>query len=452
MTWSKIGPGSYQRPIGENELFIKLVGDPGHALSREHWAINSIANFQPTGALAQEDLPFLFLQAWKSLRFDHPSISAYVLNDKTLAYDVPDSAALDKWASETFHVITDKTADEAITSLKPSPYATLTYLPKTNELLGHTAHWRTDGIGVLILLDHFLSLVTNPSLPKPSTLPWGQESSRLAPSVEEAANMPLHPSPADEALGQKCVETFYAAAGAVGIKYSGTTDTPPAGTRSARLHLSEAETTAMVQACKNRDLSVTAAVHAAVASANYAMATKENVGKHYTSTVRFSLRPYLPLPFSGPEYASGLYTTGWMKAVPATASWGEKAQAYQEEYRRGLSNDYISAHREYARRLGALIRDMPQGGEPPSDVDISSIGVAEKLIARDKGTSERGVRVKKVSVGVEILTRQSVCFVWTFREKLFLNVVYNESFHEQVEMEQFARTVKEILQRELDFN
>lgn len=34
------------------------------------------------------------------------------------------------------------------------------------------------------------------------------------------------------------------------------------------------------------------------------------------------------------------------------------------------------------------------------------------------------VEVQDVSVGVETLTRQCVCFVWTFRDQINLNVVY----------------------------
>lgn len=451
MSWSKVAEGKYRRPIGENETFIKLIGDAGHALSREHWAINSTATFAPSGTLAEEDLSALFVRAWKTLRFEQPSIAVYVSDDDNLAYDVPDDAAtLDRWASETFRIVPDKSAEELISGFKPSPYATLTYLPMTNELMGHTAHWRTDGIGVLLLLDAFLALVTKPSLSDPSQLSWGKEPPRLAPSVEEAASIPVQGSPEDKALGQKYVETFSAIAGAVGIKYHGNADTIPGGTRSAFAQLSVAETKAVIQACKTNNITVTAAVHAALAGANYAMAASEDRGKHYTSTIRFSLRPYLPVPYSGPEYASGLYTTGWMKAVAATASWKERAQSYQDDYQKGISSQYISAHREYARGLSALLRNIPQGGDPPaSDVDISSLGVIEKLIRREFGTTERGVQISRVSVGVEILTRQSTCFVWTFRDQLFLNAVFNESFHTRDEMEELVGIVKRDLIKEL---
>ena len=449
MPWTEVAPGRFQRAIGENELFIKLVGDPGHPLGREHWAINSIASFTPTGSLMKEDLPSLFLKAWKILRFHHPSIAVQAIDDKSLIYAVPDTAALDQWATETFHVVENKTADDLIPNIKPSFYAALTYLPKSNEILGHTAHWRTDGVGVLLLIDAFFDLVTGPALSDPNTLIWGQETARLAPPIEDAANIPIAPTDVIKNLGQKYLETFYQAAGAVGIPYKGEAVTLPGGTRSSRFVFSTSETNFVVSQCKAQGFSVTSAVHASIAATNHALASVDNKDKHYTSTVRFSLRPYLPKPYSTPAYASGLYTTGWMKTVPASASWTENAKAYNDEYRKGLNKEFIDSHREYALGLCNLIRNMPQPQDPPSDVDISSIGIAESLIERVKGTHDRGVEVQSVSVGVEILTRPCVCFVWTFRDRLNLNLVYNESFHDETDTALFIQTLKGIMLKEL---
>lgn len=449
MPWSEVAPGRFQRAIGENELFIKLIGDPGHPVGREHWAINSTASFTLTGSLTKEDLPSLFLKAWKTLRFYHPSIAVQAIDDNSLIYTVPDTAALDQWATETFHVVEDKTADDLIPDIKPGLYATLTYLPKSNEILGHTAHWRTDGVGILLLIDAFFDHVTGPALPDPNTLIWGQETARLAPPIEDAANVPIKPTDVITTRSQKYLETFNQAAGAVGIPYKGEAVTLPGGTRSSRFVFSTSESNFVVSQCKAKGFSVTSAVHASIAATNHALASADNKDKHYTSTVRFSLRTYLPKPYSTPAYASGLYTTGWMKTVPASASWTDNAKAYNGEYRKGLNKEFIDSHREFALGLCNLIRNMPQPQVPPSDVDISSVGVAESLIERVKGTQDRGVEIQSVSVGVEILTRQCVCFVWTFRDRLNLNLVYNESFHDENDTASFLQKLKEILLKEL---
>ena len=75
MPWSEVSPESFHRDIGEKELFVKLVGDPGHNIGRERWAINSTAGFAFTGSLKKEDLPSLFLKTWKIFCFNHPDIA-----------------------------------------------------------------------------------------------------------------------------------------------------------------------------------------------------------------------------------------------------------------------------------------------------------------------------------------------------------------------------------------
>ena len=63
MPWSEVAPRTFERAVGENELFIKLIGKSGHTLGREHWAINSIASFKILGSLQNEDLSILFLNS-----------------------------------------------------------------------------------------------------------------------------------------------------------------------------------------------------------------------------------------------------------------------------------------------------------------------------------------------------------------------------------------------------
>lgn len=68
--------------------------------------------------------------------------------------------------------------------------------------------------------------------------------------------------------------------------------------------------------------------------------------------------------------------------------------------------------------------------------------MAEKLIRQFYDTPKAGFDVKAVSVGVEILSRQAVTFVWMFRGRLNLSAVYNESFHSVNQMDLFISEVK----------
>ncbi|KAI1179816.1 hypothetical protein F4777DRAFT_532110 [Nemania sp. FL0916] len=416
--------------------------------------------------MASADLASHFRRAWAHLRFQHPSLAAEGDSDnKNFIYTVPaDGDALDAWVSQTFRVATDAhSSADVIATFQPTPYAKLVYVPRSGELVGHTSHWRSDGIGVMLLLDAFLSIASQPSpLADPASLPWGSEVERLAPSIEDAAAIPKDSTPTLKERGAAVLATFSHAVGTVGISLAGAgvteTETVPRGTRSAPLVFDPTTTEKIVAACKARGVSVTAAVHASVAGANYALADDDDDDaarhKHYASTIRFALRPYLPEPYSTPAYAAALFTTGWMKRVEAGSSWAERLGQYQAEYRKGISREFLDAHREYAAQLGDMVRNMPStpgGGDPPSDVDISSIGVAEKLIRQSYGTPDTaGFDVTAVSVGVEILSRQAVTFVWTFRGRLNLSAVYNESFHSADQMNRFVHEVEKQLLDGLD--
>lgn len=453
MLWQETDQkGVFSRPIGENETYIKMVGDAGLPLNREHWAINSAAAIEPVGSFASADLEGLFRRAWARLRFQHPSLAAEVgPDDKSLIYTVPDAALLEEWVSKTFSVSDAESSADVIPTFQPSPYAKLVYIPKSGELLGHTTHWRTDGLGVMLLLDALLTIASQSSPPAdPATLAWGTETKRLAPAIEDAAAIPAESTPELRERGSALVSTFGHVPGTVGIPCLGDKATVPAGTKAAKLVLDAATTARIVEACKARGVSVTAACHASVAGANYALAgdAEEDRRRHYTSTVRFALRPYLPEPHSTPASATGLYTTGWMVRVEPGASWEDRLRVYRDEYQKGITREFLDSHREYAAQLGELIASLSKGDSideaqaPPSNVDISSIGIAEKLIQRAYGTPEAGFEVKGVSVGVEILSQQSVTFVWTFRDQLNFSAVYNESFHSADQMNKFVEEVK----------
>lgn len=442
MPWTEISTGHFQRAIGENEILLKIIGDAGHALGHEHWAINADAAIEPKPT---RDQVKRFEKAWKTLRFHHPSIAA-VASESHINYEVPDAKSLNAWAAETFVVHEDGALENIAAEMKPSPLASLHIFPKTGEILLHTTHWRTDGIGVLHLLNELFKLAASRDLQEPASLAWGQEISRLAPSIEEAANVPTESNDKIKAEAAKWISTFSEVPGAVGIECSASPDTPPAGTRAIRSTLSEATTDAIVKACKSRTISVTSAVHAALASTNWAFAAEDEKSKHYTSTIRFTLRPYLPEPFRGPKYASGLYTSAYMHTIPVGRSFEENSQEINGLYRKGLNSDFLEAHRQYALYFGDMIRNAPADAPPPRDVDISSLGVIDRMVQPNHGDFE----VTGVNVGIELLTRQMEVLLWTFRGKLTFNLVYNEAFYEARTAVAFLEHLKQTLMQELD--
>jgi len=88
-------------------------------------------------------------------------------------------------------------------------YAKLVHIPQSGELLAHTSHRRSDGIGVLSLLDALLKIASELSpLAGPASFLWYTEVERLPPSIEDVAVVPKDLSAVLKGRGAAAISTF----------------------------------------------------------------------------------------------------------------------------------------------------------------------------------------------------------------------------------------------------
>jgi hypothetical protein len=413
-----------------------------------------------------------------------------------IEYTVPDVPSLEQWADETLFIISDPaiTVSALIADcIKPSPFVTGYFLAHTNQFVLHTAHWRTDGPGALQLLgalfDALASELTDSAAGKAlaTHLAWGEEPDRLPPSIEEALGLPVDPTPDITTATAACLATGRLVAGSVGLPYQA--DAVPGATRWIRHTFSSDESDAVLAACREYGLRPLAAVHASLAAANFAGAggsissvASPQTAKvpHYTSTMRFSLRPYLLSGFStssddlsrpNPALAvPSLYTGNYMTAIPAGCSWRDAAARYETLYSEGLSHEFLMARRQFAgealenlQRMAAV--KVPAGGgrgpPPRSEIDMSSVDNADEFIAplhsarnpNSGGEFEADtpvVHVESIGLGVECMAKETYLFFWVFRGRLELNLTYNKAFYEEDFMKRMLDVVKTSLAAGLD--
>ncbi|KAI0472604.1 hypothetical protein GGR56DRAFT_697109 [Xylariaceae sp. FL0804] len=421
MTWTETSKGRFQRRMGENEAMMKFLGDRGLPLGREHWSVTTTASFRTevpvrAGALASE-----LRRAWMALRFEHPSIAAVPDGDE-LIYVVPSASELAKWCEETFFILDDDpavTANQVVANIKPSPFVTAYYLPSYSRIILHTSHWRMDGYGALALLDD-----------DPAGLPWGNEVQRLAPSVEEALGQPEDASANIKKASGRFLGTGRLAIDSIGVECDREPGSGPQGTISESLYI-PAETSSLVDgACSRLGISQLAAVHASLAAVNRAGAPPEARGRHYTSTMRFTVRPYLPEPYSETsDWASALYTGGYMLADEAAQSWLDSARRYHAHYEQGLNPEFLASRSQYAIDALELFKNLPADGSVRSEIDISSVEDAELLVHPRYHNGGTIVDVLDVSLGVECLSPQLYLFHWMFRGCIGFQLIFNEACH-----------------------
>lgn len=438
--WNEASAGLHRRPMGENEQFISLIGDRSHAEGREQWSITARASFSldlesPQCQPGSIDWGLCLRNSWKLLRFQHPSIACRSTGGHELEYAVPNPESLIRWLDESYFVVTEPqvSASSLIATFKPHPYARLYYLAASSEVIIHTAHWRMDGYGAFQLLDALfdtVAVVLSSSNFEVTSPQWGEEVSRLVPSIEEILDLPLEASPEIETIAMEYLATARHLVGTVGLLQQGDIHTNPQGTRHVQVSFSEGDTKSLELACRNSGTSLYSAVHSAVAEVNFSQPESRDgpPGRHHTSTIRLNLRPHLPAPWNTPAVASGLYTGGYMFKVQAGRSLVERSKQYDAEYDSGVSETFLLARRRYARLALDIVRSTPSA-TMISNMDVSFIRDADQIVRARRETGLGILKVGSLGLGVETLTRQTYCFYWVFDGQLQLSLWYNESYY-----------------------
>ncbi|KAL6229928.1 hypothetical protein BDW75DRAFT_223985 [Aspergillus navahoensis] len=455
MPWAETTPGRWQRPIGENEAMIKMIGDQGQRFGKDTWTISVTAKIEVEAASDNLNVKQMLFNGWKALRFHHPSIASFSDDEvqNTVVYEVPDALALENWATESFVCIEkDEKPNDVVATLSPRRFTTLFYLPKYSTVILAISHWHTDGVGAMKLLSEYARCVVEvQGNPSSAQLPWGEEVHRLVPSVEEALDLPTTPDPDVERIARDYLKPL---GPPLPSPYKSGETVVPRGTRQTSLRLSRDETTDLESACSRLGLCIEAALHASVTATAYSICPDQD-DKLFISSLRQSLRPHLPTPLNGTAGAAGLYTSAYRVAVSASQSWLQNARQYDAEYRRGATPELLSSRRQYAlvmkEHLQKLARPPPtsaNGPPPPSGLDISWVPDVSALVQPVHMGVAGSLRIRHVVLAVDLLSRHIFVFGLIFDGRLELNVAYNEGYYEET----LAREVLDLTRRHLADN
>ncbi|QKX55323.1 uncharacterized protein TRUGW13939_02415 [Talaromyces rugulosus] len=456
-SWREVSKGHYERPLGANERFIKFVGDRAHIAGREQWSVSVVATLRFPDKISPADLKRSLQYAWRLFRFKHPSIASTVIddgNDAVVKYNVPDSKILDDWANETFFVIDDSatSAEDTISVMKPNEFLTGYFLSHRQEIIIHTAHWRTDGYGAIYLLDAFLHAIkTVLDNDGPPSVPWGEEVSRLVPSLETALQLPDSDPPEALVAAKQYISTQGLMKNSVGIHYLGDMETRPGGTRSVTMQIPKETTQTLEAACEAGNLELFAACHAALAKFHFSQPTKLSESERcYSSTIRLSMRPHLLPPYNDSAGACSIYTGGYRFQVSSSESFSHIAGRYLQEYKNGVTDSFIQSRRQFAMTILESLRGgMPIPNPPPSNIDISIVDDAERMISPILSTKNGPLEVLNINLGVETLTRQPYLFLWKFSGQLNLALWYNEAYQDAGIASEALRSISHVLGAEL---
>ena len=97
----------------------------------------------------------------------------------------------------------------------------------------------------------------------------------------------------------------------------------------------------------------------------------------------------------------------------------------------------------YVRKVCALFTEPPPPDTiPPTEPALNSLGIIDRFLDAKHGD---GIEVVDFWIGVEMITRQFMCYVWTWHGKIRLSACYNQAFYETAFVEEFLSAVKDTL-------
>ncbi|KAK3324865.1 hypothetical protein B0H66DRAFT_528922 [Apodospora peruviana] len=449
-SWTETAPGIWRRELGGLEKTYRFMSQIFKHTGHEHWGLYAICTVDFSAN--QHDIATTLRHAWQALRIEFPGLAVTVDGYKA-EYRIATKESLAIWTEQTFVVDPDKQADEIIADYPLNALPQLYYLPAKSEVLLLTSHWRVDAIGCCLLLDRLLALASEQT---ESRVPAAADSDRThlpSPPMEDAAGAPLTPTAEINAMTQEVTTRFaQKARSSIGIPYAGNTTTPPGQPAYESAVFTSESTAALVEACRDRKISVSAAVYAALGAAIFRMRGAGNdAAEDYSTIMAVNMRPHLQPPYDTPQHACQAYVSSITPTVRRAENFTTNTEDLTRYFRTWHTSDYNKSLREIYRRASQGLINTgsrpPAGGPPPHGITLSSLGVIDNFFSRRVGEGKCCVR--SFRFGVCMMTRQMLLYVWTFGGQLQLSVDYNSAYYSSETPKELLKCVKEVLEAEL---
>ncbi|CAG8979387.1 hypothetical protein HYALB_00010274 [Hymenoscyphus albidus] len=316
------------------------------------------------------------------------------------------------------------------------------YTSASSELMFLVSHWRVDALGVLMLLDRLFALLS--SSPDVQSIVWRNDVAQISPSLEDAGAS-VGTGPEMEKYAQDFIAHHHQVAlNTGGLPYRGDEKTP------RTIPHSTASTTALIDACKKRHISVTAAVHAALANTVFSLDPVKG-RPQYAAVMSVNIRPYLPAPYHTKSHACQTYVAGMTPAVDRESTFAEKTQTLTEFYRNAYSNKFMQALRLISGTHVKTLFAPRLAVDPEVPPQATQQRFSQQSGYHRKATCSTGVKIKitNFKFGVTMMTRQLLLYLWTFKGQLNLSVNYNDAYHDTASADDFLARICQVREQEL---
>lgn len=489
--WREAEKGVWRRAADEAELFytskVKLWEGSGRAFfyMTGHIVLQVSLSSDQSAETVGKELDEALEKAWITLRYYHPCIASQVKLDPEdgnyyKVYEVDPEG----WVENTFKKITTGQTGAEWANQDPAapPLPTLNVLspPSTDrqrvrrDLVLRSPHDIVDGIGTLMLFDNYVGHVSEAyaqgdayNIP---SLNDAQVLSNLSPPLRVAANIP--PEPTDDIKARLAVMEEKAKVGPwaplepLGLP-SKSAATVPGVHKRVEHGLDPEATKQLVQACKEHNVTLTMAFHAAIPTVIRDLVERGDESKlvRYINYLLRNERASCTPPYNGKAHPTGVYHSASSDKMAVDLEIPRKGVAVSDEHRQKefkvaldiarefyTSVRYDKHHKDlvpfiFARGISPLPTTVdakpPPVPEPDevAAVSISSMGVIDKIIDPKRGDIE----AHDPWVTGEELRNGLGLFLGTYRDSLVVSAAYNDAWHTEEETQAFLRQVIEIV-------
>ncbi|KAM0124244.1 hypothetical protein ACHAP3_010507 [Botrytis cinerea] len=264
---------SFSRHVGTLEDLFNNISEVKGSINREHTSFFVVLqlHFPPTKANVEE----FIARAWESLGQRYPALRAQISPPSKFDSRKQSSISVQPWDAAKFRTsftTHPNCPNVDVLFSAPSPKrttATCHWLPNPGQVVIRTAHWRSDGYGLVLLADSFLSALAD-ELQQCSSAPLGNNGSKQLLAVPESLESLVRkylpaPLPEERAEIDEMVETFAKGRQSIGFPTrSNASTTTPSICQRAAIRLTVEDSAKLISGCQTQGISVTSAVNAAV--------------------------------------------------------------------------------------------------------------------------------------------------------------------------------------------
>ena len=471
MSWTQVSPARFERPFDSIEWFYRaLLPPPTDGKNyREFWLITTVAKIKLERE--QTDIVSALKDAWCATRYDHPELACKAGGHTKVYEMLKTEEEVLQWLSETFIILPDSTAHDLLAIPKPYDICICYWLPKSSEIALVASHWRIDGVGCLQLLNNLLKALVEDRKPL-----FGAEGKNLSENFYKAAGISTdHVSPETDRQAAARLATLTDNFPSIGLPLR--LDDDSHSTRRIERRLSLQSTASVRSACKAHGISLTAAIHAALAVSIHKIARTSALGltagaRKYVSWCVFDLRPYTKPPTTSPTNPVTNYHGAIPSAQDPTAAFLTNAKDLTEVYKKRWDEPYLAAensgtghdvaptllqslHPFLEKVTDLFLQPMPPDAPEATQPTFSSLGQIERYVSpkyKSESAGGASVLVDDFWLGLEVAAgeKQPVVHLWIWQDKVCIAVCYDQAFFGEDVMAQLLEGMFKVLGQELN--